>query len=227
MCIGLIRGIRGSLPNKFFNLPEGFTAGAVQYPIPERVDVTGGMVSYAYTDEVMLMATITPPADFDGGEDNEHRAAKVSWLVCKENCVKGDAKVRVTLKTGAKPQADNEGEFAKWNEMLPKKTDQVVQDVQVDLLGGSFKSASTAAVGGEMGQDAGEGGVVFPMRRSRYLVTSNDLKTENGQSTGRRFKVNLYRRRKVSDAVFDLVLAYSLDGKRVGLAVPVRLSQAK
>ncbi len=43
-----------------FNLPEGFTAGAVQYPIPERVDVTGGMVSYAYSDEVMLMATITP-----------------------------------------------------------------------------------------------------------------------------------------------------------------------
>jgi DsbC/DsbD-like thiol-disulfide interchange protein len=205
-----------------FNLPDGFTAGAVQYPIPERVDVTGGMVSYAYTDEVMLIATITPPADLKVGTDVSI-GAKVSWLVCKENCVKGDAKVGVTLKTGAKPQAENEGEFEKWNELLPKKTNQVVQDVHVDAPGGQFKSASGKLI--VKWDKTPEKVEWFPNATEQMMVTSNDLKTENGESTVT-FKVDALPGGKVSDAVFDSVLAYTLDGKRLGLAVPVRLSQA-
>src|SRR5689334_14231321 len=42
-------------------LPEGFTASEVQFPIPHKFDVPGGMIAYGYDDEVMFLATITPP----------------------------------------------------------------------------------------------------------------------------------------------------------------------
>ncbi len=150
---------------------------------------------------------------------------KVSWLVCKENCVKGDAKVGVTLKTGAKSQADNEGEFEKWNEMLPKKTGSgEARYYRLRMHSGAeqFKSASGKLV--VKWDKMPEKVEWFPDATEQMMVTSNDLKTENGQSTVT-FKVDALPGEKVSDAVFDSVLAYTLDGKRVGLAVPIRLSQ--
>src|SRR4051794_15776316 len=37
-----------------FNLPEGFTAGPLKYPLPVRFDQAGGILGYGYHDEVML-----------------------------------------------------------------------------------------------------------------------------------------------------------------------------
>jgi hypothetical protein len=78
------------------------------------------MISYGYEDEVMLLATITPQADLKVGEDISIDA-HAYWLVCQENCVKGDEKLSITLKTDVKTQATNEDEFAKWREQLPLK----------------------------------------------------------------------------------------------------------
>src|SRR2546421_9017143 len=46
-----------------FNLPDGFKTGELKFPLPVRFDQPGGIVGYGYRDEVMLTATITPPAD--------------------------------------------------------------------------------------------------------------------------------------------------------------------
>src|SRR4051794_3025095 len=41
-----------------WTLPEGFKAGDLQFPVPTRFDLEGGLVNYGYHDEVMLTATI-------------------------------------------------------------------------------------------------------------------------------------------------------------------------
>src|SRR3954471_11897088 len=40
-----------------FKLPDGFTVGELQFPVPERIEAPGGIVNYGYTNEVMLLAT--------------------------------------------------------------------------------------------------------------------------------------------------------------------------
>ena len=79
-------------------LPEGFAAGPLQWPVPERVEA-GGLISYAYHDEVILFAEVTPPPDLTAGEPVTLRAHS-EWLVCRVECVPGEADLELTLPVG-------------------------------------------------------------------------------------------------------------------------------
>src|SRR4051812_30288621 len=54
-------GDAGRATKVTFNLPEGWKAGELKYPLPVHFDQTGGILGYGYHDEVMLTAQITPP----------------------------------------------------------------------------------------------------------------------------------------------------------------------
>ena len=212
------------IPTKItFDLPSGFTGGEVQFPVPTRFDVTAGMVSYGYEDEVAFLATITPPKDLKTGEEVTI-GAKASWLVCQENCLKGDEKVSIALKTDAKPQAANAEQFEKWRSALPVPPEQgpkIVQDVQVDAPGGQFKSVN----GKLTAEFAKTPGKVewFPAVTDQLLVSTNEVKTNDGKSVVS-FKIEALPGEKVSDRSLFSVLAYTVDGKRVGVALPISLS---
>src|SRR5947208_7993887 len=45
-----------------WQLPPGFKAGEIQWPIPEKTIEPGDLWTYAYHDEVLLLVEITPPA---------------------------------------------------------------------------------------------------------------------------------------------------------------------
>ncbi len=81
-----------------WQLPPGFKAGPIQWPVPERQVTGGDIVTFGYEHEVLLMAEITPPADLANAPVT--LKAKASWLVCKESCVPGDAEVQLTLPVG-------------------------------------------------------------------------------------------------------------------------------
>src|SRR5438067_117784 len=82
-----------------FHLPPGFAASAIQYPIPIRIEQSGGIVMYGYADEVMLLATITVPAAIESA--NVTIDANVNYLVCNEQtCIPGDAKLKIELPVG-------------------------------------------------------------------------------------------------------------------------------
>ncbi len=102
-------------------LPEGFTAGELQFPIPTTLR-TGDEVNYAYENEVMLLVKITPPADLKTGTPVKI-AAKTSWLVCKENCEPGSAPVSVEVPTADTAVAANADLFKEWSSKLPVKQD--------------------------------------------------------------------------------------------------------
>jgi DsbC/DsbD-like thiol-disulfide interchange protein len=94
------------LPTKVsWDLPAGFTAGALQWPVPERFE-TQGLVTYGYSREVLLLAVITPPASLPVGEVVT-LGAKVEWLACTIECTPGKAALRVSLPVGpAEPRND-------------------------------------------------------------------------------------------------------------------------
>ena len=82
-----------------WNLPEGFVAGEIEWPAPERIEL-GGLMSYAYEDAVTLMVPISVPDTAVVGE-SVTIAGDAFWLACKEMCLPGDAKLSLELPVAA------------------------------------------------------------------------------------------------------------------------------
>ena len=112
------------LPTKVdWQLPPGFTAGPLQWPVPETIVSPGDIINYGYDDEVVLLTEITPPASLPpGGEIT--LAGKASWLVCADICVPGSEPVAVKLATGGEAQPANTEIIAKYRALLPKPFDE-------------------------------------------------------------------------------------------------------
>jgi DsbC/DsbD-like thiol-disulfide interchange protein len=132
-----------------WNLPDGFTAEPLQYPAPKRIDLPGGLINYGYLDQAVFMARITPPKDLPAS-DEVPIEAKVSWLVCKDRCIKGGAVVRLSLPVAAQSQAANESDFAKWQKMIPasaeKLSDIKITADPIDLSSGTGKTEIKATI---------------------------------------------------------------------------------
>jgi DsbC/DsbD-like thiol-disulfide interchange protein len=68
-----------------WNLPEGFSAGEIQWPCPQKFE-TSGIVSFGYGNEVFLLMDMQVPAEAKPGTVARF-SASVDWLACKEECV--------------------------------------------------------------------------------------------------------------------------------------------
>ena len=67
------------LPTKVeWKLPEGYAAGAIQWPAPERLPA-GPLTNFGYEGEVLLLTDIRVPANAVGPVTI---AARAEWLVC-------------------------------------------------------------------------------------------------------------------------------------------------
>lgn len=91
-------------------LPEGWKAGAIQYPTPIRF-MTGDLPGFGYEGEVHFPLILTPPAGSGGTFPDI--TATLSWLACDdEACVPGETEL--TLTQGDAPS------ITKAYEALPK-----------------------------------------------------------------------------------------------------------
>ncbi|MEJ0019292.1 MAG: protein-disulfide reductase DsbD domain-containing protein [Acetobacteraceae bacterium] len=90
-------GDAGVPPELELDLPTGAAAGPIAWPAPQRV-AEGPLMTYAYTGEVLLPVTVTPPP-----EGGVAMTARANWLVCREICVPEEATFRLDLPR-ARPQ---------------------------------------------------------------------------------------------------------------------------
>ena len=80
-----------------WTLPEGFKAGEIQWPTPHVVQNSAGEITgNGYVGEVFLFVELTPPATLKPGTDLKLQAV-AEWLMCKDVCMPGDAKLELTL----------------------------------------------------------------------------------------------------------------------------------
>lgn len=92
------------LPTKIaWDLPQGFSAGEVMWPYPQRIELPP-LVSYGYEGETWLLVKLTPPDQIK--ETEVTLKAKVSWLMCEEVCIPGRASLSVTLPVAAEAVPD-------------------------------------------------------------------------------------------------------------------------
>ena len=110
------------LPTKIdWELPDGFKAGPIQWPLPDKIETPGDIINYGYSEEVVLLTEITPPTQPAGGEVTFK--AKATWLVCAEKCIPGEAALSLKLPVGGNAQAANVEVFNKYRAMLPTPAD--------------------------------------------------------------------------------------------------------
>ena len=94
-----------------WSLPDGFTAGDIHWPYPERIPV-GSLMNYGYHGEVYLLIPITPPAELSA-DTPLTLTTRADWLVCQENCIPEAATLHLTLPaTTADPSRDSRWEEA-------------------------------------------------------------------------------------------------------------------
>ena len=207
--------------------PAGFEFGQIQWPVPSKIDAPGG-ITYGYEDEVLLLIPVTVGADVPTGGGDVTIEADVSWLVCKEECIKGGAELSISLPVSAAPKPANRELFDAWRKRLP-----VPQD-----------DARSSAVLAKAEQPAGAGGAPepalsvqwkdaprkvewFPVS-TRAVVIDNVVVRHEGQQTRIEFKPTVYKPDQVPGGKVDGVLVYEdAAGQRHGIEVPVRVSTSK
>lgn len=111
-------GDSGAAPKITWELPEGFKAGEIQWPIPKAYLDEGDLLTYIHEGDLVLPVEITPPATLPAGEVT--LKAQLRWLVCEQTCIPGEGKVELKLATGDGGEPANADLFAKVSAQLPK-----------------------------------------------------------------------------------------------------------
>lgn len=90
-----------------WKLPAGWTAGDIRWPAPVVLkDHTNTVIGNGYEGETFLPVTLTPPADLAPGT-TVTLAVDADWLMCKDVCMPGSAKLTLSLPVAATaPQPD-------------------------------------------------------------------------------------------------------------------------
>ena len=107
---------QAGLPTKVsWVLPETIQAGALQWPAPaqfkEKMD-DETLTTVGYADESLLFSEISIPSGFSEGQSLDI-VSNVQWLVCRESCIRGSAKLKLTLPRGESAAPNN-------SSLLPK-----------------------------------------------------------------------------------------------------------
>jgi thiol:disulfide interchange protein len=87
-------GDSGEPPKITWTLPDGITAGAMQFPIPSRLPL-GPLMDFGYEDEVAFPVQLTTASSLKPGP--VHLDAIVNYLVCREVCFPGKAHLGLNL----------------------------------------------------------------------------------------------------------------------------------
>ncbi len=78
-----------------WEMPDGFVASDIHYPLPERLPV-GPLVNYGHKGSPIFLVDIDVPADAQPG-DAALLSVAARWLICEEICVPEEADLRLSL----------------------------------------------------------------------------------------------------------------------------------
>lgn len=117
--------------------PVYTTFTSTMWPVPRRFTIPGDIVSYGYSEEVMLVVGFTAPADFRG--DSLDLLAKVSWLACKEECVPGQTELEISIPVGKTVETAHAKEFEAWERTLHRPEAPPLKAHSWSLAGDTLK----------------------------------------------------------------------------------------
>ena len=113
-------GVGGMPVKATWTLPDGWTAGELQQPVPKRF-MTGDLPGFGYEGDVWFLVDLTPPVGATGEVECQ---LKLVWLTCNENsCVPGDAELSLKLAAGDGSAAQDADSIAEAAKRIPQPAD--------------------------------------------------------------------------------------------------------
>jgi thiol:disulfide interchange protein DsbD len=113
-------GDSGQPPAFNWQLPQGFSAGEVLWPRPERMQSTAQLADYGYHGDVLLAIPMRVSPSAQKGTAAITLEAK--WLICREVCLPDRAQLQVSLPVGleARDNPATAGLFVANARLLPQ-----------------------------------------------------------------------------------------------------------
>ena len=128
-------------PNITWTLPEGFKAGAIQWPTPKIKEGYFG-TSFIYEGSLTLLVDITAPAKLEVGSTATLKA-DASWQICQDTCLDEKKQFELQLPVAESAVLDSASEemFKQARAKLPapEKNWSYSAANLADLLGGLLR----------------------------------------------------------------------------------------
>ena len=105
-------GDAGQPATIIWDMPAGYRAGEIQWPLPEMVEESS-LVSYGYEEEVLLLTEIVPPQSLVTGQ-RETFFIEAHWLVCNNICLPASASLELEVQISDRASAPNR----RWRELF-------------------------------------------------------------------------------------------------------------
>ena len=119
-----------------WQLPEGVTAGAIQWPTPSAIALPP-LMNYGFEGQTILLSELSIAPDY--AADSLDIRLQADWLVCEEVCIPADAQFSLTLPVAAEPLPSEQyqGLFTQAQQQLPVPLNN---DASFDTSGGAFSA---------------------------------------------------------------------------------------
>lgn len=214
-------GDSGQAPEVKWTAPAGFEFSPLQFPVPTKFEEAGGIVGYGYGDEVMLLARVSAPPSAKPGE-TARISGELFWLVCEDVCLPGKRTVTLELPITSTPASSVDPTVGRWTARLPEPAEDSTGVARVDAA--VLKLADTS-VGQKFiveWRDTPNSVEWFPAASDQFSISDIRIDTRD-KTTTVTFTATPFAKTKVTPATLDSVLAYTVNGQRKGLAIPVRV----
>jgi len=128
-------------PEITWTLPQGFTAGPIQWPVPEVKDGYFGK-SFVYNGSPVFLVDITPPYALKTG-DSVTLVAKAAWQICETLCIdeKDSFTLELPVSTASVPSPEQAVLFQEARRKLPvtslvwtMRAESSGQEIQLHLI---------------------------------------------------------------------------------------------
>jgi thiol:disulfide interchange protein DsbD len=221
-------GDAGEPPHIKWTLPDGITAGPLEFPAPKRLPL-GPLMDFGYENEVLFPFNLNVAQTAKPGWVLLH--AKVDWLVCQASCIPGKAELEVTRGVGEHPRravllSTDEAIFKRLGGRLPRPLPAGVQAVfqptqqgfQLSINTGrketdaAFFPADTEILDNPAPQriEPAETGLVLDLKKDANLSANpSELKGVVELSGGRAYEIAAQPETALKAVVKDLKVALS------------------
>jgi DsbC/DsbD-like thiol-disulfide interchange protein len=202
-------------------LPTGFVAGPLLWPLPIAFKQPGDLIGYGYEDSVLLASEVRVPDRLP--KDPLTVKASVSWLACKDVCVLGSAELEEKLPLERAEVDRAAAAFNHWRSNLPELKGDL--PFQLSTTGGFDPSSRSGDLSVWLQWSKPPSGVEwFPEPGDRLKVSDPKVQTRGPLS---RIDVQLTRVGSGEGAAEDLrslVVFNDASGTRRGVEIRVPIN---
>jgi len=171
-------GDSGTEPQITWKLPDGFTVGAPEWPVPQRFDKPP-FATFGHENDLLLVHQVSVPDALAAGSVLTFEA-DVSWLVCKEICIAQDSVLKLQLPVVAEEAPINQtyaSLFAQTSTNLPVMTED--WEFRATFTGRSARLEAVPKLMGQLGETTRVG--FFPAQQGVFRTGGSRTLVENGK----------------------------------------------